>query len=138
MTDNEWKANFDNAVSFANGVSDVHENALLKQGLFGRRSERLNAGQLGFFDDALDAAPAEIPERSSARPEKKSGHGRAAFPEHLPREVIELDLAEAARECDGCGKPLQRIGEEVTERGHIIPARLVVKRYVRPSRSKII
>ena len=111
------------------------ENALLKQGLFGRRSERLSPGQLGFFDDAPVSAPAEAPAQpaeKSKQPKKKSGHGRAPFPEHLLREVIELDLAETDRECDCCGKPLRRIGEEVTERGHIVPARLVVKRYVRP------
>jgi len=107
------------------------ENALLKRGLFGRRSERIEAGQLGFFEDRPVAAPVEVPEPAPSKPTKKPGHGRAPFPAHLPRETIELEVAEAERQCDGCGKPMQRIGEDVTERGHIIPARLVVKRYVR-------
>jgi transposase len=108
------------------------ELTLLKRGLFGRRSERLEGGQLDIFGDSAELplpTPSEIAE---PKPRKKPGHGRAPFPAHLPREVIELDVAAAERECTGCGKPMKRIGEEVTERGHIIPARLVVKRYVRP------
>ncbi len=107
------------------------ENALLKRGMFGRRSERMEAGQLGFFEDGPAAATVEVPEPARSKPTKKPGHGRAPFPAHLPRETIELDVAEAERQCDGCGKSMRRIGEDVTERGHIIPARLVVKRYVR-------
>ena len=110
------------------------ENALLKRGLFGRRSERLGAGQLGLF--ATDDTPApelECEAHTSPRTAKSgAGHGRAPLPEHLPREVIELDLDEAHRDCTTCGKALRRIGEEVTERAGIVPAKLFVKRYVRP------
>jgi len=108
------------------------ENTILKQGLFGRRSERLDPGQLGFFETGARPASAEVPEAPAARPKKKVGHGRAPFSPNLPREVIELDVAETERSCDSCGKQMKRIGEDVTERGHCIPARLVVKRYVRP------
>ncbi len=108
------------------------EVALLKLGLYGRRSERLAPGQLGFFETSPEPAATESPQPSAAKPKKKKGHGRAAFSPNLPREVIELDVAESERRCGCCGKPMKRIGEEVTERGHCIPARLVVKRYVRP------
>ena len=109
------------------------ENALLKRGLFGRSSERLEPGQLDIFDTTAPSEPVESP--AAATPpaaKKKRGHGRAPFAPNLPREVIELDVAERDRVCDCCGKALQRIGEEVTERGHMVPARVVVKRYVRP------
>ena len=55
------------------------ENALLKRGLFGRRSERLGAGQLGLF--ATDDTPApelECEAHTSPRTAKSgAGHGRA-------------------------------------------------------------
>ncbi|MCB9915612.1 MAG: transposase [Planctomycetes bacterium] len=108
------------------------ENALLKRGLFGRRSERIDAGQLGLFEQGADAAPAELPALpSTPEPKQKTGHGRAPFAPHLLRETITLDVAEAKRVCACCGKTMKCIGEEVTERGHCIPARMVVKRYVR-------
>ena len=107
------------------------ELAILKRGLFGRRSERLEPGQLGFFNTDEEPAPEPREKRGVSKSRNKAGHGRAPLPEHLPRETFELDVAEADRQCS-CGKPMQRIGEEVTERGHVIPAQLVVKRYVRP------
>jgi transposase len=105
------------------------ENQLLKQGLFGKKSERLDASQLAFFEAA--AQPMDLPAPATEpKPKKKAGHGRAPFAPNLPREIIELDVPEAERTCD-CGKEMQRIGEDITERGHCIPARVVVKRYVR-------
>jgi len=109
------------------------ENALLKRGLFGRRSERLEPGQLDIFGDYAVEPLVEIPAAPpKPAPKNKRGHGRAPFTASIPREVIKLDIAKAHRECSCCGKALQLIGEEVTERGHMVPARLVVKRYVRP------
>jgi len=112
------------------------ELALLKQGLFGRRTERLEAGQLDLY--LKGAAPQiELPEQSTParegdqRAQATRGHGRARFADHLPREVIELDVPTGERACADCGKPMRAIGEEVTERGHMVPARIVVRRYVR-------
>jgi transposase len=107
------------------------ELAILKQGLFGRRTERIEPGQLGIFGDlAKTPEPTPEPEPKSKR-KPKPGHGRAPFPAHLPREVIELDVDEAERFCPDCGAEMSSIGEDVCERGHIVPARLVVRRYVR-------
>ena len=105
------------------------ENALLKRGLFGRRSERMDAGQLGLFAPAEQPAPPALP--PAPAPKRKVGHGRAPFAANLPRETIELDVAESDRTCECCGKPMKCIGEEVTERGHFVPSRVIVKRYVR-------
>lgn len=111
------------------------ELAVLKQGLFGRRSERLEPGQLALFvngelqqavaPQVADSAPAA--ERKSVEP----GHGRARFAPDLLRETIELDLPQAERVCPCCGKAMHVIGEDISERGHVTPARIVVHRYVR-------
>jgi len=114
------------------------ELAILKQGLFGRKSERIDAGQLGLFlkgDEPESSALAnvELPsgEATLARRNADRGHGRARFAEHLPREIIELDVPEAERVCPCCGKEMHAIGEDITERGHVVPAQIVVRRYVR-------
>jgi hypothetical protein len=64
---------------------------------------------------------------TKVKEKKEPGHGRAHFPANLPREVIDLDLLEEERVCDFCGKPVKLIGEDITERGHRIPAQIVVK-----------
>lgn len=109
------------------------ENELLKRGRFGRSSERIDPDQLRLFADK-SAAPAlreesdkpAIDRKAKAR---KAGHGRQALPEALKREVIELDVPESERCCSDCGKDMRLIGEDVTERGHIVPARVVVHQY---------
>lgn len=107
--------------------------AILKQGLFGRRSERIDPGQLDLYQGASVELPAPPPQEIAAHERAKpaAGHGRARFAEHLPREVIELDVPEPERICPDCGKPMHSIGADTSERGHVVPARLVVRRYVR-------
>jgi len=107
------------------------ENELLKRGLFGRKSERLEPGQLSFFEASAEAFPVKPTASAPKRPEAAMGHGRAPFPVNLPRERVELDVPEADLLCPCCGKQIKCIGEEITERGHCIPARIVVKQYVR-------
>ena len=108
------------------------ENALLKRGLFGRGTERIDPGQLALYEAGTLVLPEPAAPTEPAPRKDKPGHGRAPFAADLPRETIELDVPEAERSCDRCGKDLRRIGEEITERGHIVPARVVVRRYVRP------
>ena len=45
--------------------------------------------------------------------------------------MIELDVPETERACPDCGKAMRAIGEDITERGHVVPAQIVVRRYVR-------
>lgn len=111
------------------------ELALLKQHLFGRRSERLEPGQAGLFglDDLREATQeaARTQERSGARSSKPKGHGRKAFPAHLPRETVTLTVPDDKRICPDCGQAMCSIGHDVTERGHFVPAQFVVRRYER-------
>ncbi len=116
------------------------ELRLWRQGLFGKRREAIDPNQLRM--DFLDTAPVEQdpaddqeedPEQPPGKDQpRKKGHGRAKFPDHLPREEIRIELPEAEQCCPECGDRMQIFGEEVCERGHIVPARLSVKRYVRP------
>jgi len=111
------------------------ENALLKKWRFGRSSERLEPGQMKFFETgewpAQDSDPT-IPKRAPRKPKSPAkGHGRGPFPEHLDREEHLLNLPEDERACPCCSTTMQRIGEDITERGRLIPARIVVDRYVR-------
>ena len=105
----------------------------LKRGLFGRKTERLDPGQLRLFTteaseaQSEEAAEVEVP----AHKRRKKGHGRTPFAAHLPRNVIECDVPKNERVCPDCGEGMQPIGVDVTERGEIIPARVVVNRYER-------
>lgn len=111
------------------------ELSLLRQHVFGRRSERQMPGQAGLFDLGdlhAAAAQAAAAQQSSRAPSTKAkGHGRAAFPEHLPRETVSLTVPEGQRSCPDCGQAMRSIGQDVTERGHFVPARFVVRRYER-------
>lgn len=111
------------------------ELALLRKHMFGRRTERLEPGQLGLFSDAgleeaADRAAATIVAQHKRAPKSK-GHGRAAFPAHLPRETIACSVPDDERCCPDCGQAMQGIGTEVTERGHLVPAHFVVRSYER-------
>ena len=111
------------------------EVAILKQGLFGRRSERIDPSQLGLYgseerDQSAAQAAASL-ERQAPKQEKPKGHGRPTFAADVPRETTEVAVPEEQRSCAECGEAMRRIGEEVTERGHFVPARIVVRRWVR-------
>jgi len=109
---------------------------LMKRQMFGRRREKLDPHQLRFFEQGqaiLDKAIAEHEELQQAKKPKpaKKGHGRPPFAPDLPREDIELDVPAEDRCCDDCGEGMRLIGVEVTERGHLIPAHMIVRRYQR-------
>ena len=116
------------------------DNAFLKQQLaelkrmiFGTKSERFipsDTGQAQLFDTGNIAeeetlpAPA-APHPATTSPKKKKKPVRALLPGHLPRreETIEPGaLAEGAK----------KIGEEITELLEYNPAKLFVRRIVRP------
>ena len=57
--------------------------------------------------------------------------GRRPLPEHLPRVDVIHDLPESEKVCPQDGRPLERIGEEVSEQPDIIPAKIQVIRHIR-------
>ena len=109
------------------------ELAILLNRFFRKKSERLDPNQLRLFLEELESAGIETADLPKPRPTKKpkKGHGRAPFAAHMPRETVELDVPEAERVCPDCGEALEPFGEDVTERGHIVPAKMIVRRYVR-------
>jgi transposase len=114
------------------------ELELFKRYLFGRRSERFveGAGQGHLFDKSPDQDHPPAPAHEAAEEEityrRRRGHGWGKLPEHLPREEVLLDVPESERNCACCGEPMQRIGEDRTERVDLRPARVFVKVIVRP------
>lgn len=111
------------------------ELRILKQGLYGRKTERIDAAQLSLFekDGEMEVASssAQAPACKEKPKRKARGHGRQSFPKHLPRDTRECDLPTDERLCPDCGQEMHCIGEDVTERGHVVPAKIVVRRYVK-------
>jgi transposase len=111
---------------------------LLQNELFRRSSEKRpsqdeDGRQLHLFNEAeaavLEEEPAKeeisVPAHTRTKPKRKP------LPDHLPRVEVIVDIAEEEKVC-GCGTPLSRIGEEVSEKLDIIPATVRVLRTIRP------
>jgi transposase len=127
-----------------NNLAEFKErNALLEEQLrlyramlYGRKSEKQSEeerNQLGLFNEAEEAADASLEEKPEAitvpsHTRRKSG--RKLLPADLPREEVIHDLTGEEKVC-ACGSSLSRIGEEVSEKLDIIPARVRVIRHVR-------
>jgi len=108
----------------------------IKRRFFGRSSEQLeHDSQQQLFDESEQRS--EPPEEQAQPPVAVKSHtrtphrkSRKPLSESLPREEIHLELSDEERSC-GCGDKLHRIGEEVSEKLDVQPARFVVKRYIR-------
>jgi len=136
----------DNVGTLKKIISEYHseniilkeENQLLKQKLFGRRTEKLTEAerrQLYLFNEAeaVTAEAQEAPAAEIAVPAHTRIHkrGRKPLPAHLPRVEVVHDVAEEDKQC-GCGATKSRIGEETSERLDIVPAQIRVIRDIRP------
>lgn len=118
-----------------------HILQLINRTTFGKRSEKLPAGQLALAledqqvalgeADGLQDKTDEEAERYGRKPRRRRAPDaeRGSLPGHLPRfeVVIEPDSLECA-----CGGSLHRIGEDRSERLDIIPAQHRVIVTVRP------
>jgi transposase len=117
------------------------ELARLKRWRFGKSAEGLSAEQLALWDAELDGDIAALQSRldalqgqhnpaGQANDQQKRQPKRRPLPESLPRVEVLHDLA--SKDCPTCGQGLERIGEDVSEQLDIIPAKLFVRRHVRP------
>jgi len=109
----------------------------MRRAVYGKKSEKLDPGQLQLAFEDLEAALAEAeesaqapaaaaPRRKRPAPERNIGH----LPAHLPRSERVIEPPSTQCPC-GCGE-MERIGEDRTERLDIVPAQLQVIVTVRP------
>lgn len=119
------------------------EEALLlaRQHRFGRQCETLTGLQRSLFEEDTDTdiAAAQIqlnnvlPITPAVETEKKSVPVRKPLPTSLPR--VEAHLSPTTTDCPDCGQALRFMRDEVSERLDYVPARFIVRRYVRPQYS---
>jgi len=116
------------------------KNKLLLQKLFGRKSEKLTPDDIlqgRLFDesefcfdenkDSDDDSPEKLTTVSSHTRRKT---GRKSLPESLPRVDVVHDISEEEKQC-ACGCEMKCIGEEVSEKLDIVPAKMQVIRHIR-------
>lgn len=116
---------------------------MMRHRMFGRSSEQNHPDQ-GTFEQILSecdqlngAAPSspvetEKIEYERRKPSSDKNNGRLKIPDHLERVEKILDLPESEKICPVTGKPLIRIGEDVSEQLAYEPGRLYAIRYIRP------
>lgn len=108
--------------------------------IFGQRSEKVkdisNDRQLllpGF--ETLQEEPSEEKREVAAhqrRKHRRHGKDKISLPADLPKERIVLDLPEEEKICPKTGRPLAKIGEEVTHKLAQKPGSYYIKEYVQP------
>ena len=102
--------------------------ALYRQ--FGRRAENIPE-QIELFDTDESATPEEDTSAEQEIPSyKRKKTGRKPLDENLPRKEKIIDIPEDEKTC-ACGTELKKIGEEISEKLHVIPPRIWVERIVR-------
>ena len=115
----------------------LEELSALKRWIYGRRTEKLveGQGQRHLFDleSSSPSTPplgltSELP-RSPASPRR----GRRELDlDKLPHYRHEHDLNDADKQCSGCGRAKDRIGQDESRVLDYVPAKLEVHVYVRP------
>ena len=107
----------------------------LRRAMFGKKSEKLHPDQLLLAFEQLEGAlaeaeaPADTPPTPRAkRPAAQRNLGH--LPAHLPRTYEVIEPESTLCPC-GCGE-MTKIGEDRTERLHVVPAQLQVIVTIRP------
>jgi transposase len=119
--------------------------AELRRQIFGPKAEKLSSEQQARLDqlanDLQEEAqkPPPLSQEVLEEERRDQSRRRAArrpvrhpVPPLLETETVTLEPAPEDRLCPHCGRPKQRIGEEVTEETDLIPAKLIRRRTVRP------
>lgn len=117
------------------------ELARLKRWKFGAKTEAMTAQQRALFQDtmvedeaslrarlaALQADLPQAPKTPKAPPRKPR---RQKLPEHLERVEHRHEPQDTNCPNAECGRPMKRIGEDVSEKLDIIPAKFFVHRHI--------
>lgn len=135
----------DRAIKFRDAKieSITFQLARFKAWKFGAKTEAMNAEQRSIFEETcaadeaqlqaqLDALRGSMP-ASPAAPQPKNSRQpkRAPLPEHLPRVEQRIEPEDTNCPEPHCGQPMQRVGEDVSERLDIIPAQFIVQCQIR-------
>jgi len=111
------------------------ELELAKSRLYGKKSEKLTEAELldaFLFNEAEEALREQPTKTTTVRKHSRKRRGkRKPLPSELPRKEVIHDLDDKDKVC-GCGHELKRIGEEVSEKLDVIPAKYIVQRHIRP------
>jgi len=120
--------------------------AKLKAWRFGAKTERMNAEQRDLFEETFAADQASLeaqlaalqvstpnvsPGAGAAEDKKRRQPKREALPDHLPRVDQRIEPVDTHCPTPECGKPMVRIGEDISERLDIVPAQFFVQRQIR-------
>jgi transposase len=123
-------------------LQKIHiELARLKRWKFGAKTEAMTAQQRALFADTLAedeadvqaqlaALQARLPQMPAAPKDAPRRPRRQALPEHLQRVEHRHEPDDTTCPNADCGAPMQRVGEDVSERLDIIPAQFFVHRHV--------
>ncbi len=112
---------------------------LLRGKLFGKKTQKLvpenDDRQIRLFDESepvedLEENADESVEEVVVASHKRKKRGRKPLPADLPRINIVHDIPEEEKTC-ACGHQLEKIGEEVSEKLDIVPAKIRVQRHIR-------
>jgi transposase len=117
------------------------ELARLKRWKFGAKTEAMSAQQRALFQDTLAedeaslqaqlaALQAQLPESAKAPKSPPRKPRRQALPEHLRRVEHRHEPDDTDCPNPDCAQPMQRIGEDVSERLDIVPAEFFVHRHI--------
>jgi transposase len=113
----------------------------LQRHRFGPRSEKIDPDQLALMlediEQSIAASEAKVETEGNAENKstntavrRKRQVNRGALPKHLPREEVVVDIVD--KSCPCCNGLRVRIGEDVSERLDMIPARFkVISRQMR-------
>lgn len=118
--------------------------ARLKAWKFGAKTERMNAEQRALFEETCAADEASLqaqlaavqPALSAAAADKQQQQQRRSpkrepLPAHLPRVDQRIDPEDTNCPTPECGQPMVRVGEDISERLDIEPAKFFVQRQIR-------
>lgn len=117
-------------------VSSLREQlAWFQRQVFGKRSEKIITNDDQLTLDLLIESPPEPEIKTVAfhtRHIKQNKSDKISFPENLPVEEVIIDIKENEKFCSETGKPLIKIGEEVTQKLAHKPGSYYIKTIIRP------
>jgi len=126
--------------------SITYQLARLKAWRFGAKTERMNAQQREIFEETFAADQASLeaqlaalqaskpdatPGGDASQDKKRRQPKREALPPHLARVEQRIEPEDTNCPSPECGKPMVRVGEDISERLDIVPAQFFVQRQIR-------